>query len=712
MTRRVRSLGLALDLLALLGASTAQEPPRPPARRALLVGCTRYQLASIRELWGPANDAPMWSRLLVGGFGFREADITRLVGWPDDPAGRPTRDNIAAALDRLVAQSAEGDQVVIILSGHGAQVPVDPARQTPDNFEPDGLDEVFLPADVREWTPQGVKNAILDDEIGAWLDRLKAKGAHVWIVFDSCHSGTMTRGGGPDDAERPRTIRPEALGIPDRALADAAAWARTHDKEGNVDPGPARPGAGRGSVVAFYAAQPFEESPELPRPAEAPQVRENYYGLFSYTLTEALSRRRGPLSYRELAHDVATRYRADRRSRPPTAFAEGDLDREVMGSADRPGRPPMSLSRGVGGLSVDAGGLLGVAAGTLLSVHPPADDPRPAETILGYVRVVDASPFAARVAPVAHGDLPAVAGLPDGAVCRPVERSLGDARVSLALVAPSPAAARALRDALAGLPEATRALVAEPADPSRAEWWLQVVGDAAHLRHGPGRSPSAAGDDGPTFERYPLADPSRLASAVGRDLAKLYRWQALWRVAGAAPPSTADEPGLRLEVLRAPGPAGATTGPIEAAPTLRPGDWIEIRLTNDGRDDLWVSLLSLDARFGITPIPVGSVRAGRSARLPRLVVGDDAFGPEGLVAFGTPIEAARDEPDFRFLEQEPLGQPALAQRLRGGSGSSPFTRLLESAALGESSRGLVTIPVAVEPRVAASTWVTVRPILK
>ena len=39
-----------------------------------------------------------------------------------------------------------------------------------------------------------VQNGLVDDEIGALIDGLRAKGADVWAVFDSCHSGTVTRG--------------------------------------------------------------------------------------------------------------------------------------------------------------------------------------------------------------------------------------------------------------------------------------------------------------------------------------------------------------------------------------------------------------------------------------------------------------------------------------------------------------------------------------
>ena len=131
----------------------ADGPAEGGDRRALLVGCTRYELPSVPELWGPANDIPLWQKTLIEDFGFPEGQVTTLLGWPDDPERRPTIANIARAFEDLIGRAAPGHQVVVVLSGHGAQVPVPADRRFAENPEPDGLDEVFLPADVRSWTP-------------------------------------------------------------------------------------------------------------------------------------------------------------------------------------------------------------------------------------------------------------------------------------------------------------------------------------------------------------------------------------------------------------------------------------------------------------------------------------------------------------------------------------------------------------------------------
>src|SRR4051812_19776116 len=91
---------LIVMLLTFGGGALAADPcaAQPAGKKlALLVGCTKYQESSIRSLDGPANDVVLWEKLLMHKFAFPAENITKLVGWPDDPKTRPTRANIVAA---------------------------------------------------------------------------------------------------------------------------------------------------------------------------------------------------------------------------------------------------------------------------------------------------------------------------------------------------------------------------------------------------------------------------------------------------------------------------------------------------------------------------------------------------------------------------------------------------------------------------------------
>ena len=136
----------------------------------LLIGVSDYdQAAGLDDLKGPAKDVRLLARLLSGrGL----TDITMLA---DGVAGakRPTYAAIMAALAEQAEIAQSGDFVYIHLSGHGS-------RQADQNGEEtDGLDEVFLPADVRRAEAGGniIPNALVDDDIGAAVRAIRMRGA-------------------------------------------------------------------------------------------------------------------------------------------------------------------------------------------------------------------------------------------------------------------------------------------------------------------------------------------------------------------------------------------------------------------------------------------------------------------------------------------------------------------------------------------------------
>src|SRR5262249_12502332 len=137
----------------------------------------------------------------------------------------------------------------------------------------------------------------------------------------------------------------------------------------------------------------------------------------------------------------------------PTPFCEGDLDREVLGVKVWPKRSIL-LEQVKGGLRVTAGGLHGLRPGSVLAVHPGANDKRDPRTVLGHVEVVSAAPGTAEVKPCAHAGKPPVPAkeLPHLSQCTPVVQDLGDLRLKLAIgkapggKAPSPQQAKREKD--------------------------------------------------------------------------------------------------------------------------------------------------------------------------------------------------------------------------------------------------------------------------
>lgn len=150
-----------------------------PNRRALLVGINDYPDPA-NKLEGCVNDVFMMSSVLQES-GFDPAEIRVVL---DD---RATTQGIMDRLHWLLDGVRDGDERVLFYSGHGAQIPGYSAKD-----EPDHIDECLVPYDF-DWSPA---HAILDNQFCELYSQLPYDSYFV-AVFDCCHSGGLTRDGGP-----------------------------------------------------------------------------------------------------------------------------------------------------------------------------------------------------------------------------------------------------------------------------------------------------------------------------------------------------------------------------------------------------------------------------------------------------------------------------------------------------------------------------------
>ena len=557
----------------------------------------------------------------------------------------------------------------------------------------------------------------------------------------------MSRGVGD---ERVRSVKPQDLGVPDDAIEkavhrakeefakDAPAAERSHGGPELLPGGlalSAHDKTDAGSVTAIYACQPFEETMELPRPDDAPRTPDHYFGLLSYTLCQVLTEQGHKLTYRELGEILTARYKAERGSRGPTPIVDGDLDREVLGVAKWPGRSSIFIKRDGNHLMLSAGGLMGLTAGSVLSAHPPAGDARGPDAVLGYVRVTRTAPAEADIEPCAFRDEKAVdaKGLPAGAVCRLEQRDFGDLRVKIALAKPrviDKTKAEAEKDAaynrglenaaavLKGLDADVKNLLAVVPDDSAAEWVLDVEGEKAVLRQGTGGAVSEAarreieandktlcalGQPTPRrlFGGYDAAKVEEIKGGLEKDLPRIFSWQTVWRVAGNLDKAGDSDLEFRIVQMNKDKQPG---GDLPDGSLVHSGQRMELRLANNTTDDLWVSLLLLDADFGIDVVPLALKRG--DARSIKATIDGTTFGREGVIVLAFPQTTNRNEPSFRFLKQDPLKEvgEGLVKR-RGGGPQTPFGELMETAALGKGTRGLV-LDAPTNPLVRSWSWTT------
>lgn len=433
---------------------------------ALLIGVSDYDDASgIADLNGPRNDVTLMRDVLT------RKGVTEIAILADgvDGGAVPTRAAILDALAALAATSQSGDFVYVHYSGHGTQQPDANADES------DGMDEVLLPADAGHADPATglIANAIMDDELGAAIARIRATGASVWVVLDSCHSGSGLRSGG-NGRVADRYVDPATLGVSVRARGGTFAEPGT---EADLP-------QGNGGLMAFYSAQSWEVAREVDfAPADQPA---QWYGLFTSKLAAQLDAGGGQ-SFRQL-FQATLRDMNDQTvpgaARLQTPYWQGDmLDAPVLGAPVQSVRPRFELR----GDEVLGGLVHGIADGTLLELVADAADPD--DAVLGYAQAEWAEATTAIVRPVAASCVPQTGALcdffenlPEGAkfaqiAASPVDMTI---RFSRVIDAATQAPLGAGHPAMARLKEAISAVGPRAAiDP--AGYDVEVVWDGAAL---------------------------------------------------------------------------------------------------------------------------------------------------------------------------------------------------------------------------------------
>ncbi|MFG1376094.1 caspase family protein [Xanthobacter autotrophicus] len=403
-----------LAYLLVLAAGLVLPAPASARNLALLVGVADYDEPKIRALAGPRNDVILlWRYLTRHAFDTDDIEVLaeRLPEAADTPRPRaaPVRAAILEGLARLADRAGPGDFVLFHFSGHGTTQP----EVTADGAQPEagGLDQVLLPKDSGLYDPvaKTIRNAIVDNELGAALDRIRAKGATVWVVIDACHAGTVTR-----SAEATRGMESSTLGVMPAGARPLSAPvpARAPERSGTLRGLDGSSPGGAGPLIAFFAVDSWTPAIERAHPAPAeglagktltgdgPQAT---FGVFTWHLLRALETGRAR-SFRDLARLVSLDIAAAARvAHAPLPVFEGDLDHGVLGA--QPGAVPRFAAQREGAdLVIEAGALQGFDEGSEIALF---DGPLPDARRLGMVRLATAAASASR-APLA--DLPAQPG--------------------------------------------------------------------------------------------------------------------------------------------------------------------------------------------------------------------------------------------------------------------------------------------------------------
>lgn len=146
---------------------------------ALLVGINAYA-PGVGRLQGCLNDVAQAQDWLDSTLGPERLAVERLT---DTDA---TRDNLIRCFRTHLGQAGPDDVVLFHYSGHGARWRSATAFK---RLYPDGRDEGLVCVDSRQ--PGGYDLA--DKELAVLLHELAAKGPHIAVLLDCCHSGSATR---------------------------------------------------------------------------------------------------------------------------------------------------------------------------------------------------------------------------------------------------------------------------------------------------------------------------------------------------------------------------------------------------------------------------------------------------------------------------------------------------------------------------------------
>jgi Caspase domain len=333
------------------------EATAKPNKRALLIGINAYpNLPDYSQLRGCVYDVQIMGEMLETLFGFPRENIVVLVD------AQATEKGIREALEKLLSDCDEGDIVVVHYSGHGSQMA---AR----GDKPRGYDESIMPSDSGRMNPAFPKQVeprdIRDTEIHEWLLRLSQKTPYITLIFDSCHSGSITRlsGDSTEEGTRIRWVPPDPLpqetGIPvdvpkSRGPASGArmsGWLPLSDK-----------------YVSLAACAAEQGAYELDHEADGTTLRN---GAFTYFLTQEITQaaNQNTCTYKDIWEQVA--FKVNNRFQKQTPLLEGARDRQIFNVKELlPMRYLLVMERQGAEVQLNGGAIHGLTVGSSWEIYP------------------------------------------------------------------------------------------------------------------------------------------------------------------------------------------------------------------------------------------------------------------------------------------------------------------------------------------------------
>jgi hypothetical protein len=652
-------------------------------RWGLLVGVNKYsKLAPRYQLQGCVNDVELMAGILKDNFGFEEEKITVLR---DEEA---TRDGILQAMDALVEDVGEDDVAVVHFSGHGSRM------RDPDGDEPDGYDETIVPHDSgRSSHPN---RDIRDDEIYEWLLRLTSKTPYVTLIFDCCHSGSITR-----DAfgEQARWVEPddrpvEELGIDPISIDIARGAGRDLGPSGWLPLGD--------RYVLIAGCRDEESSYEHTIQQGLQKVR---HGALTFFLSQELNKVTSGTTYRDLFDRVSPQVTAKHSRQHPQI--EGARDRELFGVRDiTPMRFVPVTQREGETVTLAAGAAHGITDRSQYAIYSQetktvTDD----TTRLGLVEIAAVGALTSEAKVLEEEE----EGIVEGA--RAVEHAHFYGEMTLVVDVHAPASYQASVDGLTELIDESM-LVSMAEEGELADIRLSLVAPRDEVSEGDpvpqlgdvADAIWAMVEDGEMIDPPRRVDDPEVANLLLDSLENKARYRNAIALANPNPGNTLKD-GVQFNLKRQKPDGTWETIPEEGLAEFEVDEKIAFEVVNKLNVPVYVSVLDFGVTDGITLLyplnrssenfepNVGPVSYGeKQGEEIELWIPETFQGKKGTDTFK--LFATTQESDFSWLSQEATRS---LEETRGTKGfGTPIQQLFDLAYTGEGTRDAKPVKVPKE----------------
>ena len=630
---------------------------------AFLVGINDYPY--VTKLRGAVNDVENMRQLLVERFGFPD-DNEHMLVLTDKQA---TRDAILHGLkEHLIANATPDSVVVFHYSGHGSQI------MDISGDEIDKWDETIVAYDSGRQDPHPNRD-IIDDELLELLNQLTEKTPNVTVIFDSCHSGTVTRGSGLE-RQIERDERPPA-----GKKSEPAATTR------GVDEGKSglRPANARHAVIS--ASTSAESAYEM-------EVNGKHYGTLTWYLVEQLRQAGQSATYRDIMDQVKKAVTARYWAQHPQLEGPGE-DQLVFGTQSLPSLPYVAATKNSDGtITLAAGQVQGVTKGSTYDVYPPGTKSfGVGAKSIAKVEITEVETTYSK------GKITKGGPVPDAA--RAVEREhhypapvlrvhfmFEDPKIKTPVQSATLQKIRKEIENFKHIVSVTTAngydlLVREEQDPKTGKRHIITEG----------------GDPTEISPRVAVEDPGAAASVV-EQVTHWAKWFNVLKIGNR-------NPELKIDFVVKPHGPAASRGSLadrEVNLSLLGGEQFSVQITNKSQKDIYIALLDLSSDGKVDLVfPRGGeqefMEPGKTlTKILRTTLPDGRDSIRDVMK----LVATTSYADFRFLKQPVVPGGQRLADTRGGP-ANPLEELLAGAAIG-ATRGVEEVEVG--------NWSTVDQVLE